>query len=59
MEITAAVLRAADGPYTLETAELADPGPIEVLVRIVAAGMCHTDVLPRAEWGLKGWDSVS
>jgi aryl-alcohol dehydrogenase len=52
MEITAAVLRRADGPYTLETAELADPGPDEVLVRVVAAGMCHTDVLPRAETGM-------
>lgn len=49
MEITAAVLRAADGPYVLETVELADPRPDEVLVRIVAAGMCHTDVLPRGE----------
>ena len=49
MEITAAVLRSADGQYTLETAELDDPGPGELLVRIVAAGMCHTDVLPRAE----------
>ncbi len=49
MQITAAVLRAADGPYALETVELADPAADEVLVRIVAAGMCHTDVLPRAE----------
>ncbi|MGV3759503.1 MAG: NAD(P)-dependent alcohol dehydrogenase [Actinomycetota bacterium] len=49
MEITAAVLRAADGPYALETVELADPRPDEVLVRVVAAGMCHTDVLPRGE----------
>lgn len=48
MEITAAVLRAADGPYALEPVRLADPGPGQILVRIVGAGMCHTDVLPRA-----------
>ena len=49
MEITAAVLRAADGRYALETVELAAPGPGELRIRIVGAGMCHTDVLPRAE----------
>jgi len=49
MQITAAVLRSADGPYALERVELADPAPDEVLVRIVGTGMCHTDVIPRAE----------
>jgi len=48
MEITAAVLRTADGPYELEQVQLADPGPGEVLVRVVGAGMCHTDVVPRS-----------
>lgn len=47
MEITAAVLRDADGPYQLEDVVLADPGPNEVLVRVVGAGLCHTDVVPR------------
>jgi aryl-alcohol dehydrogenase len=47
MKIQAAVLRAADGPYAIETVELADPGPGEVLVRVVGAGMCHTDIMPR------------
>ncbi|MGH9275380.1 MAG: NAD(P)-dependent alcohol dehydrogenase [Acidimicrobiales bacterium] len=49
MQITAAVLRAPDGPYALEPVELAEPLADEVLVRIVGAGMCHTDVLPRGE----------
>jgi aryl-alcohol dehydrogenase len=49
LKITAAVLRAADGPYALEEVELAEPAADEVLVRIVGAGMCHTDVLPRGE----------
>lgn len=47
-QTTAAVLRAADGPYTIETLTLRDLRDDEVLVRVVGAGMCHTDVLPRA-----------
>lgn len=47
METTAAVLRSPDGAYALEKVTLRDIGPDEVLVRIVGAGMCHTDVLPR------------
>ncbi len=43
--ITAAVLRQARGPFTIESLMLRDPGPDEVLVRIVATGMCHTDLL--------------
>ena len=52
MEITAAVLAAMDvsspyaasRPLTLETLELDPPGPGEVLVRIKAAGLCHSDL---------------
>jgi aryl-alcohol dehydrogenase len=47
MKATAAVLRGADQPYAIEEIDLRDLRPHEVLVRIVAAGMCHTDVLPR------------
>lgn len=47
MHARAAVLRAADGPYAIEDIELRDLRAGEVLVRIVGAGMCHTDVLPR------------
>lgn len=47
METTAAILRTHDGPYTLERVTLRDLRDDEVLVRIVGAGMCHTDVLPR------------
>lgn len=48
MEITAAVLREKDALYSIETVELAPPGPGELLVRVVATGMCHTDMLPRS-----------
>ncbi len=47
MQIQAAVLRAGDGPFTIEQLELDAPRPDEVLVRMVATGMCHTDLLSR------------
>lgn len=47
MEITAAVLRTPDGPYGLERVQLDEPAAGEVIVRIVGAGLCHTDQLPR------------
>jgi aryl-alcohol dehydrogenase len=48
MLIDAAVLRSRDGPYSLEKVALAEPSEKEILVRVVAAGYCHTDVLPRS-----------
>lgn len=52
MKIRAAVLRrtgasapfATSRPLTIEEVDLAPPGPGEVLVRIRAAGLCHTDL---------------
>lgn len=35
---------AASRPLTLKTLDLAPPGPGEVLVRIEAAGLCHSDL---------------
>ena len=49
MEITAAVLRDGDGPYSIEQIELDGPGDDEVLVRITAVGMCHSDALLRSK----------
>ena len=49
VKATAAVLRAADQPYSIEEVELGEPRPDELLVRVVATGMCHTDLLPRGE----------
>ena len=51
MKIHAAVLRSEDKPLDIEELELADPALDQVLVRIVGAGHCHTDVLPRAGAG--------
>ena len=41
LKIKAAVLRDGHGPFSVEELELGEPGPDEVLVRVVAAGMCH------------------
>ena len=49
MEITAAVLRDGDGPYSIEQIELDGPREDEVLVRITAVGMCHSDALLRSK----------
>jgi S-(hydroxymethyl)glutathione dehydrogenase/alcohol dehydrogenase len=42
--IRAAVLREPGTPVAVEEVELAPPGPREVLVRVAAAGVCHSDV---------------
>ena len=43
-EIQAAVIERAGVPTTVETLELAEPGPGEALVRMTAAGVCHSDL---------------
>jgi S-(hydroxymethyl)glutathione dehydrogenase/alcohol dehydrogenase len=40
----AAVLRGVDQPLSVEDVEHARPGPFEVVVRVAAAGLCHSDV---------------
>lgn len=44
MKITAAVSRDGEAAPRLEEAELAEPRAGEILVRIVAVGICHTDI---------------
>ena len=43
MKATAAVLWALNEKWTIETVDIAPPGAGEVLVRIAATGLCHTD----------------
>ncbi|GAA3389299.1 NAD(P)-dependent alcohol dehydrogenase [Cryptosporangium minutisporangium] len=43
-----AVLRDLAGPFSIETVTVDPPGPGEALVRIVAAGLCHTDQFGRS-----------
>ena len=40
----AAVLREVNKPLEIEDVQCADPGPREVLIRTVAAGVCHSDL---------------
>ena len=44
MKIRAAVLEEFAAPLVVQEVELAEPGPKEVLVRLVACGVCHTDL---------------
>jgi S-(hydroxymethyl)glutathione dehydrogenase/alcohol dehydrogenase len=44
MRIRAAVLHEPRQPLVVEEVELAPPKPEEVLVRVAAAGVCHSDV---------------
>src|SRR3954467_441939 len=44
MRIRAAVLEEFGAPLVVQDVGLADPGPGEVLVRLVACGVCHTDL---------------
>src|SRR3569833_855092 len=44
MRMQAAVLEEFGAPLVVQEVELADPGPGEVLVRLVACGVCHTDL---------------
>ena len=39
----AAILRDYNEPFAVEDVDLADPGPGEVLVRLHASGVCHSD----------------
>ncbi len=45
MKIQAAVLHAPGAPLRLETLTLEPPRDHEILVRLVATGVCHTDVV--------------
>jgi aryl-alcohol dehydrogenase len=42
--VTAAVVRDRGAPFTIEQLELTDPRADELLVKVVASGMCQTDL---------------
>jgi aryl-alcohol dehydrogenase len=45
--VTAAVIRNPNDKFTVENLELDELRPNEVRVRVVAVGVCHTDVAMR------------
>ncbi len=47
MEIKAAVTFKQSDKFTIEQLDLSDPNDDEVLVRVVASGICHTDLAAR------------
>jgi aryl-alcohol dehydrogenase len=44
MQIEAAVVNERSGPFVIDTLELCAPRPDELIVRVVASGMCQTDL---------------
>jgi aryl-alcohol dehydrogenase len=44
MQITAAVVRERSAPFVIETLELCEPRADELIVRVVASGLCQTDL---------------
>ena len=50
MQIQAAVVHGRGAPFQIETVELTDPAPDELIVRVVASGICQTDVHGRDEY---------
>ena len=47
MEIKAAVVFEKSGPFSIEQLEMSEPNDDEVVVRVVGAGICHTDLAAR------------
>lgn len=47
MQIEAAVTNEEGGPFRIETVRLDEPQKDEILVRVVGAGVCHTDMTVR------------
>ncbi|WP_374950129.1 NAD(P)-dependent alcohol dehydrogenase [Mucilaginibacter sp.] len=47
MEITAAVIKEKSGLFSFEKVQLDEPRPNEVLIKITACGICHTDLAVR------------
>ena len=44
MQVVGAVARSPDRPATVEELTVPPPGPGEVVVRIQASGVCHSDL---------------
>jgi len=47
MQIKAAIVRERSGPFVIESVELCAPRADEVIVRVVASGLCQTDLHAR------------
>lgn len=50
MEATAAVVKEKEQPFEIGGVSIGEPRPDEVLVKVVACGVCHTDLICRDQW---------
>lgn len=50
MKVKAAVVPGKEQALVMQELELDEPRPGEVLVRLVATGVCHTDAIVRDQW---------
>jgi len=50
MKITAAVVESKGAPFALQELELGELRDDEVLVKVAASGICHTDLICRDQW---------
>lgn len=50
MNITAAVTESKCAPFELRELDLGELRPDEILVKVAAAGICHTDLICRDQW---------
>ena len=50
MRISAAVVERQGGPFLVQELELGELRPDEVLVKVHASGICHTDLICRDQW---------
>jgi aryl-alcohol dehydrogenase len=58
MQIKAAIVSQKSGPFAIETVELCEPRPDEVVVRVVASGMCQTDLHGRDGYFVSPYPAV-
>lgn len=49
LSVTAAIAHSPTAPFSAEAVELREPGPSELLVKVVATGICHTDVMTKTK----------
>jgi aryl-alcohol dehydrogenase len=52
LDVKVAVVRQAGAPFQIESVQMDDPQAGEVLVKIVAVGICHTDMYAQSLAGL-------
>jgi aryl-alcohol dehydrogenase len=50
MHISAAVTESKSAPFRVEDVELGELRDDEILVKVAAAGVCHTDLIVRDQW---------